>query len=52
LSEDEAICNPYDTIRYVAESKKVSVEALKIPQRLLMTYQRSTYEIAKKSNQR
>jgi uridine phosphorylase len=47
LSEDEAICAPSDTIRFVAENRKVSVEALKIPQRLLMTYQRSTYECAK-----
>jgi uridine phosphorylase len=47
LSEDKAICNPHDTIRYVAENRKVSIDALKIPQRLLMTYQRSTYECAK-----
>jgi uridine phosphorylase len=47
LSEDEAICNPSDTIRYVAENRKVSVDAIKIPQRLLMTYQRSAFECAK-----
>jgi len=47
LSEDKAICTPLDTIRYVAENRKVPVEALKIPQRLLMTYQRSAYECAK-----
>jgi len=47
LSEDEAICTPSDTIRYVAENRKLPVKALKIPQRLLMTYQRSAYECAK-----
>jgi len=47
LSEDKAICTPSDTIRYVAENRKVPVEALNIPQRLLMTYQRSAYECAK-----
>ena len=47
MSEDKAICTPSDTIRYVAENRKVPVEALNIPQRLLMTYQRSAYECAK-----
>jgi len=47
LSDDEAVCKPLDYIRYVAENRKVSLDALKIPQRLLMTYQKSTYECAK-----
>ncbi|MEM3642150.1 MAG: nucleoside phosphorylase [Candidatus Bathyarchaeia archaeon] len=47
MSEDKAICNPTDYIRYFAESRKVLVDALKIPQRLLITYQRSTFECAK-----
>jgi uridine phosphorylase len=47
MSEDKAICNPYDAIRYVAENRKVSIDALKIPQRLLLTYQRSTFECTK-----
>ena len=47
MSEDKPICTPTDTIRYVAENRKVPVDALKISQRLLMTYQRSTYECAK-----
>jgi len=47
LSEDEAVFTPSDYIRNVAENRNVSVEALKIPQRLIMTYQRSTYESAK-----
>lgn len=47
MSDDEPICTPSDTIRYVAENRKVSLDALKVPQRLLMTYQRSAYECAK-----
>lgn len=47
LSEDEPIFTPFDAIRYIAENRKVSLDALKIPQRLLLTYQRSTFECAK-----
>lgn len=47
LNEDEAICSPIDSVRYTAENRKVSIDALKVPKRLLMTYQRSTYECAK-----
>ena len=47
MSEDKPICTPTNTIRHVAENRKISVGALKIPQRLLMTYQRSAYECAK-----
>lgn len=47
MSEDEAIFTPSDFIRYVAENKKVSLDALRVPQRLLITYQRSTYDCAK-----
>jgi len=47
LSDDEAVFTPSDYIRYVAENRKVSVDALKIPQRLLMAYQRSAYDCAK-----
>jgi len=32
----------------VAENRKVSVDAIKVPQRLLITYQRRTYEYGKK----
>jgi len=48
LNEDEAVFTPADFIRYVAENRKVPVDTIKVPQRLLMTYQRSTYEYAKK----
>lgn len=47
MSEEEAIFTPLDTIRYVAENRKVPIDALKVPQRILITYQRSTYECAK-----
>lgn len=43
LGED----TPSDTIRYIAENRKVPVDALKVPERLLITYQRSAYESAK-----
>jgi uridine phosphorylase len=45
--EDEPIFNPSDTIRYTAERRGVSVDALRIPERLLLTYQRSAFECAK-----
>jgi uridine phosphorylase len=47
LSDDEAIFTPLDFIRYVAENRKVSVDTIKVPQRLLITYQRRTYEYGK-----
>ena len=49
MSEDEPVFTPFDFVRYVAENKKIAVDTIKVPQRLLMTYQRSTYEHAKKS---
>lgn len=48
MSEDEAIFTPLDFVRYVAENRKVSVDTIKVPQRLLITYQRRTYEYGKK----
>lgn len=48
MSEDEAIFTPTDFIRYVAQNRKVSVEAFRVPERLLLTYQRSTYDHARK----
>jgi uridine phosphorylase len=47
LSEDKVIFTPSDTIRYVAENRRVAIESLKVPERLLITYQRSAYECAK-----
>jgi len=48
--EDDPIFNPLDTIRYVAEKRGVPIDALKIPERLLLTYQRSAFECAKSLN--
>jgi len=45
--EDDPIFNPLDTIRYVAEKRGVPIDALKIPERLLLTYHRSAFECAK-----
>lgn len=49
MTEDEEICKPSDFIRYVAENRKAPVETIKVPPRLLITYQRSTYENASNS---
>ena len=48
MSEDEAIITPLDFIRYVAENRKIPMDTVKAPQRLLTTYQRSAYEYVKK----
>jgi len=47
LSEDEAIFTTDDVIRCAAENRKIPFDAMKLPQRLLLTYQRSTYTCAK-----
>jgi uridine phosphorylase len=47
LSEDEAVFTPSEFISYIAKARKVEVDEIKVPQRLLMTYQRSAYEYAK-----
>lgn len=48
MTEDETIFTPLDFVRYVAENRKVPVDTIKVPQRLLMTYQRHMYEYGKK----
>lgn len=48
MSEDKAIFTPLDFVRYVAENRKVPVDTIKVPQCLLITYQRRTYEYGKK----
>ena len=47
MSEDESVSKPSDTIRYFAKNRKIPVESLRIPQRLVLTYQRSTFDCAK-----
>jgi uridine phosphorylase len=48
MSDDESISNPSDAIRYCAENRKVPVEALRVPQRLILTYLKGTFECAEK----
>jgi uridine phosphorylase len=48
MKEDEAICNPSDFVRYVAQNRKISADLIRVPHRLVITYQRSTYERASK----
>jgi len=48
MSDDESVSRPSDAIRYCAENRKVPIEALKIPQRLVLTYLKSTFQSAKK----
>ena len=47
VSEDESISKPSDAVRYCAEDRKVSIESLRIPERLILTYQRATFDCAK-----
>ena len=47
MSEDKPIFTPHDFIHYVAKVRNVSVDAIKVPERLVFTYQRRTYEHAK-----
>jgi len=47
LSEDESVTKPSNAIRYAAKSRKIPVESLRIPQLLILTYQRSTFDCAK-----
>jgi len=47
-SDDEAVFTPSDFIQYLAETRKVKVENLRLPNRLIMTYHRRIYEDAKR----
>jgi uridine phosphorylase len=47
LSDDESVSRPSDTISYAAKNRKIPVESLRIPQHLILTYQRSTFDCAK-----
>ena len=47
MSEDESVSKPSDTIRYFAKNWNIPMESLRIPQRLVLTYQRSTFDCAK-----
>ena len=47
MSEDESVTRPSDAIKYAAKSRKIPVKSLRIPQLLVLTYQRSTFDCAK-----
>ena len=47
LSEDKPIFTPYDFIRYVDEVRNLPIDAIKVPQHLMFTYQRRAYKYAK-----
>jgi uridine phosphorylase len=46
MNEDESIVKPLDFIRYVSKTREVPLETIKVPERLLITYQRNTYDSA------
>jgi uridine phosphorylase len=47
LDEDKAVFTPEDFITYIAKTRKIPVDTLKIPERLLITYQRISFKYAK-----
>jgi uridine phosphorylase len=47
LSEDEPIFSPSDFISYIAETRKIPLDTIKVPEHLVMTYQRRAYEYGK-----
>lgn len=48
LNDDDCIFTPSDFIRYLAKERNVSLDRLKVPPHLLITYQRSIYECSKR----
>jgi len=44
---DDCIFTPSDFLKYLAKERNVSLDQLRVPPRLLITYQRSIYEWAK-----
>jgi uridine phosphorylase len=47
LMEDESISNPFDALRYCADTRKVPIESLRIPSRFVLTYQRTPFDCAR-----
>jgi uridine phosphorylase len=47
VKEDESITKPSDAVRYCAENRKIEVDALRVPQRLVITYLKSSFQCAK-----
>lgn len=48
MGKDEPVFTPSDFIRYIAEARNLPINAVRVPERLLMTYQRSAYEYGRK----
>jgi len=48
LKDDECIFTPSDFIKYLAKERKISLDKLRVPPFLIITYQKSIYEYAKR----
>ena len=48
MSEDKAIFSASDVIHFIAKNEDITFESMKLPERLLVTYHKHTYETAKK----
>ena len=47
--QDEPVFTPLDVIRYASETRKVPIESFHVPERLVVTYQRSALEHVQQS---
>jgi uridine phosphorylase len=47
MNSDRAIFSPLDYIRYLARRNNIAINMMKLPERLLVTYQRTAYESAR-----
>jgi len=48
MGEDESISRPADIIEYVAKKRGLPTQALNVPQFLMLTYHRSSFDFARK----
>jgi len=46
---DEPVFTPADIIRYAADDRKVAIESFNVPERLIVTYQRSVFKHAQQT---
>jgi uridine phosphorylase len=47
LGEDESVSRPCDIISYVAKSRRIPIESLRIPKYLILTYQKNLFDWTK-----
>ncbi|MEM2243071.1 MAG: hypothetical protein QW827_05315, partial [Candidatus Bathyarchaeia archaeon] len=47
MNEDKPVFTPSDFIHYIAKTRNFPVETIKVPERLVFTYQPRTYEYGK-----